>query len=793
MREAFAGAEIAVLYGPTEGTILASWEGSQVRSGSWIGRPLPGVALEVRDHAGMAVPPGTPGELWLGGPGVARGYLGRPELTAERFVPDAAGRGARFYRTGDRVRFAAAGRLEFLGRVDDQVKVRGFRIEPGEVEAVLLAYPGVRGAAVLAQRQEGGDERLVAYVAREESLESAELRRFVEARLPSHMVPSRFFQVDTLPLTRHGKVDRRALPGLALETEAPEWVPPRTAAEELVAGLFGEVLSLERVGADGHFFELGGHSLLATQLASRLREVLGVELPLRTLFEQPTVAGIARAAQEMRERLEASRQDPAWAAPPLSRVARTGDLLLSFAQQRLWFLHQLDPQSPAYNVLLSLLLEGPLDVEALALSLSAVVRRHEALRTRFPLVDGRPVQAIDPAVPQELPVVDLRGLAAAARRPEVQRLGLEDALRPFDLSRGPLLRASLLRLEDQSWVTLFALHHIVGDGWSTGVLAREISAVYRELLTGDDPGLPDLAIQYADFASWQREWLAGPVLAAEIDHWRGHLHGIPPVLELPLDRPRPPLQSFRGTARHFHLPGSLAEGLRVFCRGGGVTLFMALLSSFQALLSRLAGQELFAVGTPIAGRNRLETEGLIGFFVNTLVLRADVAGNPACDELLRRVRRDTLEAYAHQDLPFEKLVEELAPERNLAHAPVCQAMLVLQNTPSQELSIPGVSSTSILFGTSTAQLDLTWTLTETDSGLAGLVVYSTDLFDGTTVERWIGQFAAVLAAVVADGEIAVADLPLLGSAERHQIVCEWSGSGRGEVGTISALFAEQVD
>ncbi|HEY2740515.1 MAG TPA: condensation domain-containing protein, partial [Thermoanaerobaculia bacterium] len=557
MRRAFPQSRRTVLYGPTEGTILASSEAGGSSPGNGLGRPLPGVTVTVRDGQGSAVPIGVAGELWLGGPGVARGYLGRPELTAERFVPDPEGWGRRLYRTGDRVRFAATGRLEFLGRVDQQVKVRGFRIEPGEVEAALLSYPGVREAVVLAKRlgEDGEDERLVAYLVAEASVASLELRRFVEARLPAQMVPGIFVRLEALPLTRHGKVDRRALLSLASEAAGASTGSgamsgamsgaPGTPLEELVAGLFAEVLHVERVGPRDDFFELGGHSLLATQLASRLREVLGVELPLRTLFEHPTVAGLALEAGKAAS-LGGS------APPPLVPVDRTADLPLSFAQQRLWFIDQLEGGS-FYNVPVALRMSGALDVAVLSRVLAEVVRRHEVLRTVFSEVAGRARQVILPPAGWALPLVDLTHLPTALREPvAISRLEAE-ANRPFDLARGPLWRARLWRLGEREHVLLLAMHHIVSDGWSMGVLVREVTALYTAFALGRPSPLAELPVQYADFAVWQQSWFSGEVLVRELDHWRRRLAGAPPVLELPADRPRPPERSFGGAVRARHL------------------------------------------------------------------------------------------------------------------------------------------------------------------------------------------------------------------------------------------------
>ncbi|HEX3531511.1 MAG TPA: non-ribosomal peptide synthase/polyketide synthase, partial [Thermoanaerobaculia bacterium] len=791
MRQAFPASRLSVLYGPTEGTILASWEEGEARLESALGRPLPGVTVAVRDGQGSVVPIGVAGELWLGGPGVARGYLGRPELTAERFVPDPEGLGRRLYRTGDRVRFAATGRLEFLGRVDHQVKVRGFRIEPGEVEATLLSYPGAREAVVLARRQ-GEDERLVAYVVAEGSLTSAELRRFVEARLPSPMVPSHFVLLSALPLSRHGKVDRRALSALAGEEAGGEPgsspVPGtlRTPIEELVAGLMAEVLHVERVGPQDDFFERGGHSLLATQLLSRVRKTFRIELPMRAIFEHPTVAGLARE-------IEKASGPGGGIVPPLLRIDRGGDLPLSFAQQRLWFLDQMHPGSTAYNISIPLRMDGTLDVGLLAWVLGAVVARHEALRTHFVSMRGMSAQVIDPPAPQPLPVIDLRALPEAVLDAEVRRLQAQETLRPFDLRRGPLLRTTLLRRANESWVGLFSMHHIVSDGWSTGILVREVSTLYRALSQGSVPDLPELPVQYPDFAVWQRSWLSGEVLAAELDYWRRRLTDVPPLLELPLDHPRPAVQSSRGAFLQFSLEGELSQSLRVLSRGQGTTVFMTLLAGFQALLSRLSGQQTLAVGTPIAGRNRVETEGLIGFFVNTLVLRAEAAGELPFAELLGGVREETLEAYAHQDLPFEKLVEELAPNRSLASSPLFQAMFVLQNMPLQKLHLPGLTLSLMDLEVRPSLYDLTLTLSETDTGFEGLVTYCADLFDSTTIERWVGYYEKVLASAVERSACRLAQMPLLGDAARHQLLLEWSSPQPGVSETICDLFSEQVD
>ncbi len=825
MRRAFPRSRLTVLYGPTEGTILASCDEGDARAGNGLGRPLPGVTVEVRDGLGSAVPIGVAGELWLGGPGVARGYLGRPELTAERFVPDLvvcqrrsvgcavrtrdgcgahsapyaechfsvdgalAGVGRRLYRTGDRVRFTATGRLEFLGRVDQQVKIRGFRIEPGEVEAVLLACPGVREAVVLAQRQ-GADERLIAFVVAEGPLASAELRRFVEARLPAPMVPGQLVLLSALPLTRHGKVDRRALLDLAGEAggEPPAASgAPRTPLEELVAGLFAELLHSGRVGPLDDFFELGGHSLLATQLVSRLREVLGVELPLRTLFEQPKVADLALRVEE------ALRSGTGPAAPPIRRVPRDGELPLSFAQQRLWFIDQLEGGA-LYNMPVALRMSGPLSVAVLSTVLAEVVRRHEALRTVFSGERGEARQVILPPAGFALPLVDLTDLAPALRQPVAERLVAEEALRPFDLARGPLVRAVLWRLDETEHAVLLTLHHVVSDGWSMAVLVREVMTLYTAFAAGRPSPLPELPVQYADFAAWQRSWLSGEVLERELRYWRERLAGAPPVFELPADRPRPAVPSFRGAMCPLSLSTEVSQALTALSRREGATLFMTLASAWSVLLSRFAGQADLTLGTPVAGRRHLEIESLIGFFVNTLVLRPDLSGTPRFTELLARVRREALDAYAHQDLPFEKLVEDLAPERSRNVTPLFQVMLAWQDVLLEELALPGLRLVPQELLGAVAKFDLSLTLHPSGERIEGSLSYARDLFDAPTINRLAAAFSVLLAAVAEDPALPVAQLPLLGPGERHQLLVEWNATDTPwpSGSTLPELFALQA-
>ncbi|MES1241992.1 MAG: amino acid adenylation domain-containing protein [Acidobacteriota bacterium] len=759
-------------YGPTENAVVATSgvvaPGSPAGSLPPIGRPVSRVRAHVLDRRGLPVPALVAGELWLGGASLARGYFGRPDLTAERFLPDPFGEGGRLYRTGDLVRWRRDGGLEYLGRADQQVKVRGVRIEPGEIEAALAAHPAVREAVVVAGEDLAGDRRLVAYVAAEAS-SAGELRSFLGARLPAAMVPSAFVFLDRLPLTPNGKVDRRALPAPEGSGEAERYVAPGTSVEELLAGIWSEILSVARVGAGDDFFALGGHSLLATRVVSAVRRTFGVELPLRALFEAPILADLAR-------RVEAALRDGTEAATPALRpVPRDGTLPLSFSQERLWFVDQLQPGTAVYNLPVFFRVDGRLSARLLEAVLSEVVRRHEVLRTRFEAVDGAPRQRIEPARPFPVPVADLSGLVAEARSSELARLAGEEARRPFDLQEGRLLRVVLVDLGEEQAV-LFNLHHIAGDGWSMGVLTREVVALYGAFRAGKPSPLAEPAVQYADFAAWQRQWLSGPALERQVAYWRERLAGVPAVLDLPVDRPRPPAQDFRGGRLTLRLPREFSEALRDQGRREGVTLFMLLLAAFEALLSRHTRQDMLAVGTPIANRHREETEGLIGFFVNTLALTGDLRGDPTWRELLARSREASLGAYAHQDLPFEKLVEELEPQRDLSTSPLFQVMLVLQNTPREALELPGLRLEPLESDTGTAKFDLTLTVHDDGESLAASLNYRTGLFETATARRLLERFEWLLAGAAASPEARVRALPLLSREERAQLLVSWNAT-----------------
>ena len=782
-------ADLHNLYGPTEATIDAtSWScgRSDTRRVVPIGRPIANFRAHVLDSHLRAAPVGVAGELHLAGTGLARGYLGDPALTAERFIPNpfAGEPGARLYRTGDAARRLADGAIEYLGRKDRQVKLRGLRIEPGEIESALAEHPAVLKAVVIVLeddplpvkgpgfepvdeesgggRRGGAASRLAAYLVLRtgEALSADALRSFLAGRLPRFMIPSIFQTLPSLPLTPNGKIDRRALRELGRAAPPPGGaVAPRTPAEREVARVWKEVLGVQEVGATDNFFDLGGHSLLATQVIARLRAALAVEVPLRAIFEAPTVESLAAFIEQARVAGGVSTHSGRPPTPgPVRRIDRKGPLPLSFAQQRLWFLDKLQPGSAAYNIPCLLRLEGSLDVAALSRALTEIIRRHEVLRTHFVEGPQGPEQVIDAS--WELRLVAER-METSDPVEAARRLFETEALRPFDLALGPLLRVRLIRLAENDYAFLLTLHHVVSDGWSMGVLVRELAALYEAYAAGGESPLAELPIQYSDFAVWQRETLVGERLEREIAFWRERLSPLPPPLPLPADHPRPAVQSFRGGGGQVSIPGDIAEAIRSLAREEGATLFMVLLAAFEALLVRLTGETDIAVGTGIANRTRVELEPLIGFFVNTLVLRVDCSGDPTFRELLGRVREVTLEAYAHQDLPVERLVEELQPARDLNRNPIFQVAFVLQNTPSDVFELPGLSIAPFPFDGWTTRFDLEFHLwEEAGGGLGGFLFYSADLFDDTTIRRLIDRYAGLLRSVAEDPACRLSDLPV---------------------------------
>ncbi|MDI5972481.1 amino acid adenylation domain-containing protein [Streptomyces sp. SL13] len=780
-------------YGPTESTVVAT--STDVVPGEPIppiGRPIRNTEVYVVDRYDKPVPVGVPGELLVGGTGLALGYLNQPELTARKFTTlRLAGATRRVYRTGDLARWLPDGRLEFAGRIDDQVKLRGYRIEPGEIEATLLTHDGLAAATVTIRDDGPGGRYLAAYTvpAGGTAPTASDLRAHLRLRLPDHMVPTTFTTLDALPLTPNGKVDRKALPAPdARQRPDTAHTPPRTAMERAVTAIWTDILGVDGIGVHDDFFELGGHSLLATQVTSRIRADLGTDVPVRTVFTASTPARLAAAVESM----GTAGREPITPAP-----RDGGPLPLSFAQQRLWFLDQLEPGSAKYSVPIGLRVRGRLDTGALGTALTALAERHEILRTRFAADDdGRPAQIVDAPRPLAASVHDLRGVADPGAREERARgIVRAQAALPFDLTAGPLLRADVVRLADDDQYLLLTVHHIVADGWSEGILARELREFYTAAATGTDTGdRPGLPVQYADFAVWQRDRLTGEVLDGQLDYWREHLAHLEP-LELPTDHRRPAEPSGAGDTVRFTIPADVAERAKRLSGERGASLFMTLLSTFQLLLSKYSGQQDIAVGTPIAGRNRAEIEGLIGFFVNTLVLRTDLAGDPAFTELLDRVKDTALGGYDHQDLPFERLVDELAPTRDLSRNPLFQTMLVLQNAPEDDTwTLPGLTVEPVGVEGQQVKFDLQLTLAETAAGLEAALEYRTDLFEPATAERLAGHFRTLLSAVTADPGAPLSTFDMLTGAERQQLVVEVNATSGPypDTATIHGLIEERV-
>ncbi|HEV7860841.1 MAG TPA: amino acid adenylation domain-containing protein, partial [Pyrinomonadaceae bacterium] len=764
-------------YGPTENTVVTTRAAvAQASAGEGpppIGRPIDNTQVYLLDEHLRPVPTGVPGELHIGGPGLARCYRQRPDMTADKFIPHPFSDepGARLYRTGDLARHLPDGQIEFLGRMDHQVIMRGFRIELGEIEVVLRGHAAVREAVVNAREDVPGNQRLVAYVvpAAHQAPAVIELQSFLKEKLPEHMVPHAFVMLDQLPLTPNGKIDRRALPAPNENAELESINDlPRTHVEELLAGIYAQVLGLKRVRLQDNFFALGGHSLLATQVISRVRQAFQVEIPLHALFESPTLAGLAGLIEQAMTDVQ---QLP---VPPLMPVLRDSQLPLSFAQQRLWFLDQLEPGNALYNVPAAVRLRGSLDESALEQSLYEIVRRHESLRTTFKASDGEPVQIINAPQPLNIAVHDLRHLASNDRQAQCAALLSEDAQTPFDLSTGPLLRVRLIRLAFEESVLSLMLHHIISDGWSMGVFVQELSALYEAFAQGAPSPLAELPIQYADYAAWQRQWVQGEMLDVQLGYWKQQLAGAPPMLELPTDRPRPSIQTFRGASQTLAISKSLSDELKSLSQREGATLFMTLLAAFQVLLSRYSGQQDILVGTPVAGRQRLEIEGLIGFFVNTLVLRTQLSPDATFIELINQVREVLLAAHAHQDLPFEKLVEALQVERDLSRSPLFQVMFVLQNLTQYPQKLADTEMSRVETETSTAKFDLTLHMEEHRQGLVARLEYNTEVYDAVTIQQLLRHFHTLLASISLDPAAPLSRLHLLSPDELRQQLEEWN-------------------
>jgi len=744
-------------YGPTESTTFTCCYPIPRALGADrlsvpIGPPIGNTTVYVLDEHMRPVPQGVSGEVHIGGAGLARGYLGRADLTAERFIPDLhdVEPGRRVYRTGDLARHRDDGAVEFQGRLDHQVKIRGFRIEVGEIEAALSRHPDVREAVVLARETHAGEKRLVAYLTtdRKTPLGARELRDFLGNELPEYMVPAAFVTLESFPLNSNGKVDRRALPEpQAVTSDLDEThVAPSTPQEEILVDMWSQLLGIDRIGVHDNFFELGGHSLMATQLVSRVREAFEVDLRVRAVFENPTVAELAAAITA------AGRAGSGVSLPPVVPGSRAGAMPLSYAQQRLWLLDRMEPGNPNYNYPGGLRLSGGLNVSALNHGVNEIVRRHDVLRATFSDHDGTPVQTIVPPRPASLPIVDLGSLTSEERERTIGQLAEAEAKRPFDLAQDPLLRITLLQLGEQENVILFNMHHIACDGWSIGLFVRELSDTYQAFSRGGCSPLSELPLQYSDFAEWQRQWFEGEALEAQLDYWRRRLGGQLPVLHLPRGQERP-------TAKHdaesfvLNISAPVTTQIRNMCRQEKATLFMTLLAAFQTLLHQHTGDEDIVVGTDLAGRNDAKLESLIGFFVNLLVMRTDLSGNPTFRQLLQRVRETALGAYAHQDVPFVKLVEELQPQRHVSNTPLFQVLFVLQNTPMQSLELPGLTFTRIKAESGKAKFDLAVFVSEAGDQLFAEWVYDTDLYTESQIRDMAGQYDRLLQLVVATPDV----------------------------------------
>jgi len=776
------------LYGPSEDTTYSTYTLRESGKAATIGRPISNTKAYILNQHGSLVAPGLAGELYLSGTGVTQGYRNQEALTQEKFLPnpfDNDPRYARMYRTGDLVRYMDNGNLEYLGRIDHQVKVRGFRIELGEIQSVINSVPAILDSLVLTREDAAGTKCLVAYLVAPE----AELKTLLDATraairnaLPEYMLPSAFVVLDAFPLTPNGKIDRSALPAPSIDDlMGDQFVEPRTENERKMAAIWCSVLKLEKVGVTNNFFELGGHSLLATQCVSRIRDQFGVEFPVKLLFTMPTIESLC-------EQLDNAEAISDLVPPPVERLDREGELPLSFAQMRLWFINQLESGKSEYNISTSynmpaaIRLSGQLKISALRKAFQHLVERHEALRTSFLIDDGRATQVIREPSDWFMDVRDLRHLDAEEREAEVIRLAEDEATRSFDLVLGPLnkarrirlMRTRLLQTSETEHVLLLTMHHIISDGWSLGILIDEVGELYRAIVSGVEPDLDDIHIQYADYASWQRNWMDGPVFDHQLKYWQGHLTGVP-VLELPTDRPRPALMTFNGAYEPVRIGSELTQKLNALSREQGVTLFMTLLSAFYTLLYRYTGQTDICVGTPVANRARPEFEKLIGCFVNSLALRVNVEDDPKFVELLSQVQDVTLSGYGHQDLPFERLVDALGVSRDKSHSPLFQVMFTLQNASNTlNVQMPDVNVEMLPSVAKTAKFDLTLNLEEGPSGLEGMIEFNTDLFDRETVHRMVSHLEQILDVVAQHPHCRLSEVALLSAHEKSTILTDWN-------------------
>jgi amino acid adenylation domain-containing protein len=764
-------------YGPTETTVgsltlkLNEYAAGQAQelASIPIGRPIQNTQVYVLDQNLEPVPVGVTGELYIAGAGVTAGYLNQPEKTAERFIanPFSTDGNAKMYRTGDLARYVEGGAIEFLGRGDDQVKVRGFRIELGEIEAALARHAGVKQALVLARDDEQGDKRLLGYVVTQgKELTGEELREYLKQEVPDYMVPQAIAILAKFPLTANGKIDRAALPEPQTALAQRVYVAPRNETEQKIAAIWAEVLrrDLPTISIDDNFFDLGGHSLMATQVVSRIRRTLSIELPLRTLFEHASVAALAAEADKI---AGGGHGD----VLSLVRVPRGAPLPLSFAQQRLWVLDRIEPNNPLYNIPRAVQLKGQLDISSLVRALNEIVRRHESQRTTFGTDEnGEPVQLIAESLDLDVPIVDLASYPD--REAAARDMATRESQIPFDLSVGPLLRAKILKLGADNHILLLTMHHVVSDAWSAAIFFQELAALYEAFKEGRPSPLPELSVQYADYAAWQRTYLQGKVLEEQLNYWREHLQGAPPLLELPSERPRPEARTFAGAYEAISLAPDMGSAIKEFSQKEGATPFMVLLAAFNVLLSRYSGQQHIVLGTDIANRTTSETERMIGFFINLLPLHTDLSGDPTFKQLVSRVREIALGAYAHQDIPFDKLVADLRPERSLSHNPIVQALFVMQNIPPQQRQLAGVELLYFPVPITRSKFDVGVFMRESNGATFQDWLYSTELFDRGTILRMAANFETVLRDALSHPEKRVSELQVQSEAEKQRIEAE---------------------
>lgn len=778
-RHGDARPQLVNMYGITETTVHVTYRPLSMHDvenpqSSPIGTAIPDLDLFVLDDHCQPVPLGITGELYVGGAGLARGYWNRPELTNERFIKHPFSETGRLYKTGDLVRRLANNEIEYLGRRDNQVKIRGFRIELGEIQATLMSHPAISDAIVAVNTISADDQRLVAYLVTQPNQvpRFSQLRTFLKQRLPEYMVPTSFIMLESIPLTANGKIDYRALPSQQqtkqLERSQPIAAPTSVTEQSLIA-IWSNLLGVAQVGIQDNFFDLGGHSLLATQVISRVREVFNVSLNLRDFFLNPTIKGLASVIEQANQNPE---QTPIIAIHKADPHAR---LPLSYAQQRIWFLAQIDPTSSFYTVPVALEITGPLQVAALERTLTEIVQRHHALRTLFVSHEGQTLQQVQAAQPIQLPIYDLSDLTGEAQETAINQVLEQEINQPFQLDRDQLLRGRLLKLASTKHVLGLSIHHIAFDDWSQGILFDEMTKLYHAFANNQVSPLPELALQYPDFAAWQRQWLQGEVLQNQLNYWKQQLSGKLPLLEMPLDYPRPSVQSFNGAHEMLSIEPELYRQLNQLARDNEATMFMLLMAAWAILLNRYSNQTDIVIGTPIANRNRQELEGIIGFFANTLAIRADLTGDPTIQQVMQRIRETALNGYSHQDLPFDLLVSELLPERQANRSPIFQAMLVLQNaSQSSSLDLAEVQIAPRSVETNSAKFELSLVLYDNGSSIDAWIEYNTDLFKPTTIGRMVEQLQQLLTSMTANPQQRISQVSLVSSAEKERLLGGWS-------------------